>query len=286
MNESTSTLAELRREIDRIDDELHSLLMHRAGIVMRVAEAKRRLADDSPPMRPGREAEILRRRCENDQGPLPAVVLARLWREIIAAFTRLQGPVEVALFAPRKSASYWDLARSHFGGGTPINLHASAAVVIDAITARGATFGVLPMPEEDEPAPWWPQLMANGPEAPSIVARLPFVSERGSNDTLEALVIAPMEHEQTSEDRSLVALGSKKEISRARLVGAFRTAGLGAKVLARIPPRGKFAEWLDLLEVDGYLRRGDRRVDQALAGDAGVERAVVLGGYSVPMRVG
>ena len=50
-------------------------------------------------------------------------------------------------------------------------------------------------------------------------------------------------------------------------------------------PRGKFAEWLDLVEVDGYVRPGDRRIDAALAGDAGVDRAVVLGGYSVPIRV-
>jgi hypothetical protein len=118
------------------------------------------------------------------------------------------------------------------------------------------------------------------------VARLPFVADRGANDVLEAFVVAPMEHEATGDDRSLLALGSKKEISRARLVGAFRSAGLEAKVLSRIPPRGKFAEWLDLVEVEGHVRRGDRRIDQALAGDAGVDQAVVLGGYPVPLRVG
>ena len=286
MNENTSSLADLRREIDEIDDGLHLLLLQRAGVVMRIAEAKRRLADSSRPMRPGREAEILRRRCESHEGPLPAVVVARLWREIISAFTRMQGPAEVALFAPRKAAAYWDLARSHFGGGMPINLHASAAVVIDAIMARGATVGILPLPEEDEPAPWWPQLMAHGPDSLHIVARLPFVAERGGNEALEAFVVAPMEHEATSADRSLLALGSKQEISRARLVSAFRTAGLEAKVLSRIPPRGKFAEWLDLVEVEGHVRRGDHRIDQALAGDAGVERAVVLGGYPIPLLVG
>jgi chorismate mutase/prephenate dehydratase len=286
MNENTPSLADLRREVDEIDDGLHRLLLQRADVVMRIAEEKRRTADSSSPMRPGREAEVLRRRCASPAGPLPPVVLARLWREIISAFTRLQGPAEIAVFAPRRSAGYWDLARSHFGGGTPINVHASAAVVVDAIMAGGATAGILPLPEEDEPAPWWPQLMANGRDAPHIVARLPFVAERGANDVLEAFVVAPMEHEATSDDRSLLALGSRHEISRARLVSAFRAAGLEAKVLSRIPPRGKFAEWLDLVEVEGHVRRGDRRIDQALAGDAGVDRAVVLGGYPVPLRVG
>jgi chorismate mutase-like protein len=159
MNENHSSLADLRREIDEIDDGLHRLLMQRAGVVMRIAEEKRRTADSSPPMRPGREAEVLRRRCASHAGPLPPAVLARLWREIISAFTRLQGPAEVALFAPRKSATYWDLARSHFGGGTPINVHASAAVVIDArrrhgrhpAPARGGRAGPLVAPAGQRP---------------------------------------------------------------------------------------------------------------------------------------
>ncbi|MSP21236.1 MAG: hypothetical protein EXQ93_06950 [Alphaproteobacteria bacterium] len=115
MNENHSTLADLRREIDEIDDGLHRLLMQRASVVMRIAEGKRQQSDTSLPIRAGRGAEILRRRCLNHRGPLPAAVMARLRREIISAFSPLHGPVDIALFAPRKAASYWELARSHFG---------------------------------------------------------------------------------------------------------------------------------------------------------------------------
>lgn len=285
MNENHSALVDLRREIDELDEALHGLLMKRAAVVSRIAAEKARVADAHPPIRPGREAEIIRRRLAAHHGPLPPAVIARIWREIIAGFTRIQGKVEVALFAPRKSASYWDLARSHFGGGTPIALHASAAVVIDAITAGDASVGVLPVPEANEEGPWWPQLVATGQHAPQIVARLPFVSEQAGGESLDALVVAAMDHEATSQDRSYVALGSPTEVSRTRILSAFRSAGLEARVLSRLPPKGKAAEWLDLLELDGYVRRADPRLNVALASDLGAGRAVVLGGYSVPLKV-
>ena len=172
-----------------------------------------------------------------------------------------------------------------FGGGTPIALHASAGVVIDALAAGDASVGVLPVPEANEDDPWWPQLVATGPRSPQIVARLPFVAEQTTGEPLEALVVAAMDQEATSADRSYVALGSRTEVSRARILSAFRLAGLEARVLARLAPSGKVAEWLDLLELDGYVRRADPRLNAALAADLGAERAVVLGGYSVPLKV-
>ena len=290
MNENQSALADLRREIDDLDEALHGLLMKRAAVVSRIAVEKARGGDAGPPIRPGREAEILRRRIKAHKGPLPPAVLAGIWREIIAGFTRLQGKVDVALFAPRKSASYWDLARSHFGGGTPITLHASAAVVIDAITAGDAAVGVLPVPETNEQNPWWPQLITTSPRAPQIVARLPFVTEQTGGEALEAVVVAAVDHEATSEDRTYVAIGSRVEVSRARILGAFRTAGLEARVLARMAPQhqtmgGQFSEWLDLLELDGYVRRADPRLNVAIGGEVGADRAVVLGGYSILLKV-
>ena len=218
MNENHSALVDLRREIDELDEALHGLLMKRAVVVSRIASAKALAADVTPPIRPGREAEIIRRRLAAHEGPLPPAVIARIWREIIAGFTRIQGKVEVALYAPRKSASYWDLARSHFGGGTPIALHASAGVVIDALAAGDASVGVLPVPEANEDDPWWPQLVATGPRSPQIVARLPFVAEQTTGEPLEALVVAAMDQEATSADRSYVALGSRPEVSRARIL--------------------------------------------------------------------
>lgn len=77
MTSSDATLQSLRRQIDRIDDQLHDLIMARAALVEQVAAAK---PDSGVPLRPGREAEILRRLIARHAGRFPKGALVRIWR--------------------------------------------------------------------------------------------------------------------------------------------------------------------------------------------------------------
>ncbi len=70
---STDTeLAAFRRQIDEIDDKIIDLLIERTGIVGRVGELKRKAAPGRCPIRPGREAEMLRRIMKNSKTPFLA----------------------------------------------------------------------------------------------------------------------------------------------------------------------------------------------------------------------
>src|SRR5690242_5812086 len=84
-----AVLAGLRAEIDRLDEAIHDLLMERARVVEKVAAqgGKGRVA-----LRPGREADIVRRLLARHRGHLPARAVARIWRELLAATTAMQGP--------------------------------------------------------------------------------------------------------------------------------------------------------------------------------------------------
>ena len=57
MSDSRESLEELRREIDRIDDQMHDLIIRRAEMAQRVRQVK----GDGPAFRPAREAQLLRR---------------------------------------------------------------------------------------------------------------------------------------------------------------------------------------------------------------------------------
>src|SRR4051812_36587391 len=76
-------LAAARAEIDALDDALHDLVMRRAEVVARLA-ASRAKAGSPSPLRPGREAMILRRLLGRHHGALPANALVGLWRELLA----------------------------------------------------------------------------------------------------------------------------------------------------------------------------------------------------------
>ena len=115
-------LAALRAELDRIDDALHALLMQRARVVERVARSGKRSA-----YRPGREASIIRRLLRQHSGTLPAQTLVRIWRELLAGTTAMQGPFAVAVCEPDAGAGFTQAAREHFGALTPLHVYGSPA---------------------------------------------------------------------------------------------------------------------------------------------------------------
>src|SRR5437660_12472383 len=86
-----TTLADLRREIDRIDEAMHRLLMERGDIIDRLIAVKQNQETGSA-FRPAREADMMRRLVERHEGILPIDTAESIWRVIIAPFTFFQAP--------------------------------------------------------------------------------------------------------------------------------------------------------------------------------------------------
>ena len=281
MAATTSALDDLRRRIDEIDDKLHDLIIQRAEVVESITAGKKRGGIDT--IRPGREAQILRRLIGRHRGRFPRPVLARLWRELISGSVALQGDFAVAVLALNEMPDYWDLARDHYGSHTPMLAFHSIGEVLRALAERRAGVGVLPMPAEGEREPWWP-LLAVASAAPRVMARLPFAGRgnaRGDGG-LDALVIGYGDADTTDEDRSLVALELAGELSRARLISAFKSAGLAVTLFAAHEPGGDGAWYL--IETDpGLAAADDARLAPALRSfGEEVARVVHLGSYAKP----
>jgi chorismate mutase / prephenate dehydratase len=279
---SLSPLETVRREIDALDDAIHDLLKRRVSLVGQVARAKGR----GLPVRPGREAEILRRLVARHSGNLPPVVLISIWRELMGAMTRLQAPLAVALCAPQKSVGYWDLARFQFGSSTPFTLHRTPAPVLRAVSDGQATGGVLPMPQEEETDPWWPHLVSEQPDAPRVIARLPFIEHpTGRFEDLSALAIGKTDPEPSGDDRTLIAIEAEIEVSRARLHELLKAAGLDGGILAMVGIGGDDGLWL--IEIQDFVARDDERLANLVAlANKTIRRVVLLGAYATPIRLG
>jgi len=130
MSRNEDALNDLRRQIDEIDDGIHDLLMRRTEVAQRIGALK---AGDATFLRPGREAMVLRRLLARHRGALPKALIVRIWREIFAAVTALQGSFAVAVYAPEGSFGYRNLARDQYGWRTPITAYRSAAQVLEAV---------------------------------------------------------------------------------------------------------------------------------------------------------
>jgi hypothetical protein len=186
----------------------------------------------------------------------------------------------------------WDLARDHYGSLGAMSELATASQVVRAVAEGEAMIGVLPLPREDDQDPWWPALAAGsgGKGQPRVVARLPFVAAGNARgERPEALAIARQPPEPTGDDRTLLAIETTAQISRARLVDLLRQAGFASGLHVSTALQGDADARLSLVEVDRFVAESDAVLkglgDVAPSGIEGgaIARAVVIGAYAVPL---
>lgn len=139
-------LSKLRIEIDALDEEILVNLNTRAALARKVGSLKLGQA-----YRPEREAEVLRRIQQLNEGPLPDEVVARLFREIMSACLALERPVTVAYLGPRGTFSE-RAAVKHFGEGGVTVPCASIDDVYRSVESGAADFGVVPIENSTEGA--------------------------------------------------------------------------------------------------------------------------------------
>ncbi len=282
-------LSDVRKEIDAIDDAIHDLLMKRTELVVEVAEAKAREASAAGEgsfiaFRPGREAEVLRRLAARHRGDLPLRVVFRLWREIIAAMTRIQGPFRVEVFGGEdgNALGNWDLARSYYGSSTPMELHETARDMFRRLGHDRSAVGILPEPGGYPGGDWWTSLAVNGQLGLRVVARLPFVEVARGDDELRAYVVAQADFEATGDDTSLLALLTSESVSEARAVALAKAAGLEGARIGQARTADSAAAYANLLAVNGFVDEDDPRL--AALAEGGVAEVHVIGGYANPLR--
>lgn len=120
MNDQPSppaSLEQVRRQIDEIDTRLIGLLRERFAASEAVKAVKAATGHDSgSPIRPAREAIVMRRLIDACEEPLPAELMVRLWRQIMTSSTLVQADACVhCSAATMQSGHQRDLIRDHFG---------------------------------------------------------------------------------------------------------------------------------------------------------------------------
>jgi len=181
------SLADLRQEIDRIDEAMHRLLMERGDIIDTLIAVKKSQETGSA-FRPAREAEMMRRLVERHKGILPLDTVESIWRVIIATFTYVQQPFSVHADLSAGDALMRDSARFHFGFTVPFVPHMGAAGVVAAVSDSKGDLGLVPAFAVASAGAWWSALEFD--TAPKIIARLPFVERADHPAALPVFVIS------------------------------------------------------------------------------------------------
>lgn len=142
---SDQALLPHRNAIDEIDRQVLELLNRRAGHARAIGELK----GTGVVYRPEREAQVLRRIKELNQGPLPDEAVARLFREIMSECLAVERPLTIAYLGPAGTFTQQAVMK-HFGHAA----HAVACTTIDdslrMVEARQADYVVAPIENSTE----------------------------------------------------------------------------------------------------------------------------------------
>jgi len=142
--ENKAELADIREQIDRLDEQIQELISDRARLAFRVRKSKGESLEAVDLYRPEREAQVLRRVLERNRGPLSDDEMLRLFREIMSACLAQQEPLKVAYLGPEGTFTQQAVHR-HFGHSVHAISLPSIEGVFEQVQAGDADFGVVPV---------------------------------------------------------------------------------------------------------------------------------------------
>ena len=271
------TLGDLRVEIDRIDAAMHANLMARGEIIDRLIAVKARAGGGSA-FRPDREAAMMRHLAERHRGRLPLDTVEGIWRIIISTFTFVQAAYAVHADTAAGDAAMRDSARFHFGFTVPLHTHTGPAAVIAAVRRAGTDLGLVRLEGGVAAGPWWRGLV--GPEAPKVIARLPFV-ERPDHPAGMPVVVVAMPSAATPATEVLL---NSVWVDRWRDGIPAAVAAEGGEILEQAAAAGGLALLVAMPgregPADGLAEAAAGRLQAALAAVAGDVRVAPVGSHA------
>jgi chorismate mutase / prephenate dehydratase len=188
------TLESIRQEIDRVDDGLLDLLAQRFALVEQVKAAKQSL-DIQLPLRPAREAEVLRRLVGKAKAlGLNRDLLVRLWPAIFCDASLRQSGVTLNVGPGVFSSPVLQSVIRDYYPFMPIAEQADEAAAIAAAHAGHSHIAIVATDGT------WLAALLQGPAR--VMAALPFL---GSQDKPALLVIGQAVAQGSSADETLIA---------------------------------------------------------------------------------
>lgn len=143
------SLQSLRERIDALDRQIQTLIAERARCAQHIGAIKQAAGVIGNLYRPEREAQVLRRVIEANQGPLSNEEMARLFREIMSACLALEEPLRIAFLGPAGTFTQ-AAALKHFGKSIRSIPLRAIDEVFREVEAGSADYGVVPVENSTE----------------------------------------------------------------------------------------------------------------------------------------
>src|SRR5580698_5819760 len=140
-------LESIREKIDGLDRQLVELINQRLALAGEIGRIKRSAGDEI--YVPEREDAVLRKICEQNQGPIKNQALRAIYREIMSAAIALEKPLLVAFLGPETSHTH-AAAMKKFGSSVDYHAMATIEDIFTAVEKGEADLAVIPIENSTE----------------------------------------------------------------------------------------------------------------------------------------
>lgn len=144
---SQNGIEKIRRSIDRIDDDLLSLLNQRAQQAKKIGQAKKRANVEV--FSSQRERQIIERLFEKNKGPLGEDEIEDVFEAIFTTCRSIQKKYTIAFFGPEATFTHM-AALKHFGRNCDYVPLPSIKDVFSEVEHKRADYGVVPIENSTE----------------------------------------------------------------------------------------------------------------------------------------
>lgn len=140
-------LKQYREKIDAIDEQVLKLVNERAQLAREIGHVK----EDGVIYRPEREAQVLRRMQESNEGPLSSEAVSNIFRAVMANCRALEKELSIAFLGPLGTYTE-EAALKQFGQGRNAIVCGTIDEVFRTLEADQADYAVVPVENSTEGA--------------------------------------------------------------------------------------------------------------------------------------
>lgn len=208
-------LEKFRNEIDKIDEQLISLLKERIKIVKKVGAFKKKNGEKFF-IRSAREADMIKNLIEKAGKDLPQNLIIDVWRKLITAANTLEQPIQ--LLSQHQEYEY--LIREYYNSEVPLKFFKTTKEVISALKKNPARIAIFALPPHHKEK-WWELL----PNDFYVFAQIPFVKK----SKIKLVAVAAKKPEKSSSDITLIQ--TKNDLKK---VAGFHLSHKSGKVVGHL----------------------------------------------------
>lgn len=291
-NQQDKQLQSLRSEIDKIDEQLVSLLDQRMEVVLKVGELKKNNQEKFF-IRSNREADMIKDLIKKVGPNFPKSTIVHIWRKIITAANMQEQPLRVAIHNPKNISDFDYLVKEYYSDEVPLAHFDSATSVVSELEKGEAHIGVFALPimeneekKEDAKENWWISL-ANNRLGLRVYAKIPLIefldSQKGFTK-IQLVAVAIKDAEKSSADNSLLYIEVAKEVSKSQILSALKEQGLNGRILKSVRLHQVEGIVFYLVELEGFYADNASEI-AALSKSKAKPFAKILGHYATAIKL-